>query len=275
MSTSALDLLVIDEAAASIREKLGAIPEVLVVAGSGLGGFSATLEDARAVSYNDLRHFPVSTVVGHAGKLIVGKTGGRWVVVMSGRKHLYEGVDPKLAVLPLRALLRCGVKYVILSNAAGCVNPRFATGEMMLITDHVNNMMQNPLIGPNINDLGPRFPDMSEPYSRRLQKIALGCAEDLGIILREGVYIANLGPTFETQAEVMMFRMMGDAVGMSTVPETIVAVHAGAEVLGISLLTNSHVERTAAVTTHEEVIETGRHAAERFNRLISAVISKL
>jgi len=275
MSTTAQELALIDEAAASIRERLGAIPPVLVVAGSGLGGFAATLTNTRSASYNELRHFPVSTVVGHAGKLVVGEAGGKSVVVMNGRKHLYEGVDPKVAVLPLRALMRCGVKTVILSNAAGCVNPRFSTGEMMLITDHVNNMARNPLIGGNINELGPRFPDMSEPYSRRLQKLALSTAGELGIVLREGVYIANLGPTFETQAEVMMFRMMGDAVGMSTVPETIVAVHAGAEVLGISLLTNSHVERTAAVTTHDEVIEVGRHATERFNRLITAILGRL
>ncbi|MBI1290678.1 purine-nucleoside phosphorylase [bacterium] len=275
MSHSSPELVQIEEAAASIVGVFGQIPKTLVVAGSGLGGFTATLTETREASYDKLRHFPVSTVVGHAGKLVLGKADGHPVIVMSGRKHLYEGVDPKLAVLPLRALLKAGVKTVILSNAAGCVNPRFSTGEMMLITDHVNNMMKNPLIGPNFPELGARFPDMSEPYSRRLQKLALQCAAEKGIVLREGVYIANLGPTFETQAEVMMFRMMGDAVGMSTVPETIAAIHAGAEVLGISLLTNSHVERASTVTTHEEVMEIGRQAADRFNRLITAIIAKL
>lgn len=266
--------LKISEASASVAAALGEVPAVLVVAGSGLGGFAGTLEGPREVSYGQLKHFPVSTVVGHAGKLVLGCSGGRPVLVMSGRKHLYEGVDAKVATLPLRALLHAGVRTVILSNAAGSLNIKFEVGDLMLITDHVNNMYRNPLLGPNIGG-GPRFPDMSEPYSRALQALARSAALELGITLREGVYIGNLGPTYETQAEVQMLRQFGDAVGMSTVPETTIAIHAGARVLGISLLSNSLVRRTDAITTHEEVMEAGRAAAATFNRLVHAVIARL
>jgi purine-nucleoside phosphorylase len=269
------EVQLIEEAAASVREALGGeLPSILVVAGSGLGGFAGTLSTSRRVDYGALRHFPTSTVVGHAGALIRGLCGGHEVVVMSGRKHLYEGVEPNVAVRPLRALLAAGVKTVILSNAAGCVNPKFHTGDLMLITDHINNMMRNPLIGPNL-PMGPRFPDMSEPYSRRLMAVAREAALASGIPLREGVYIGNLGPTFETAAEVQMYRPWGDAVGMSTVPETTAAIHAGARVLGISLLTNSHVDRRQVVTTHAEVIEEGQKAADRFNRLVTAIVARL
>lgn len=263
----------IEEAAESVRQAFDDVPPILVVAGSGLGGFAKTLAGAHSVSYGGLKNFPVSNVVGHAGSLVHGTCAGVPVVVMSGRKHLYEGVSPEFAVRPLRALIRCGVKTVILSNAAGGLNHQFAVGDLMLITDHINNQYRNPLIGANIDELGPRFPDMSEPYDRALGQIARDAARELGITLREGVYTANLGPTYETRAEVGMLRLMADAVGMSTAPETIAAVHAGVRVLGISLITNSLVQET--VTTHEEVMETGRHAGERFNKLVTAVIQKL
>ncbi|CAN5344972.1 purine-nucleoside phosphorylase [soil metagenome] len=274
-ATALGDFPQIEEASASIRAAFGDIPPILVVAGSGLGGFADTLSDRKDVSYGDLKHFPVSSVVGHAGKLVKGLSGGRPVILMNGRKHLYEGVDVREAVLPLRALLNAGVKTVILSNAAGCLNAKYNVGDLMLITDHVNNMFKNPLIGKNDDRVGPRFPDMSEPYCRSLQKIARDAAAEQKIVLREGVYVGNLGPSYETQAEVQMLRVWADAVGMSTVPETTVAVHAGAKVLGISLLTNSLVARTDAKTTHEEVLEAGRDAAAKFSTLVTAIIGKL
>lgn len=265
----------IDEAAEVIRRRLGPIPPTLIVAGSGLGGFVACLKNATAVDYGDLPHFPVSTVAGHAGRLVVGDCEGTRVIVMSGRKHLYEGVDPLVGVFALRSLIRAGVRTIVLSNAAGALNPRFQVGDLMLITDHINNTFRNPLIGGNINELGPRFPDMSEPYSRELQRIAREVSVQEGVLLREGVYIGNMGPVYETQAEALMFRQLGDVVGMSTVPETIAAVHAGARVLGISLVTNSLVLKTDVVTTHDEVIEAGKAAAETFNKLVSALVRRL
>ncbi len=274
-STSPL-LQQIDEAAASVRTALGGdVPTTLVVAGSGLGGFAKTLANPVTIGYGDLKHFPVSTVVGHAGTLVKGLCAGKPILVMNGRKHLYEGVDVNVAVLPLRALLRAGVKTVILSNAAGGLNVKFNVGDLMLITDHVNNMYRNPLIGPNLDEVGPRFPDMSEPYSRELQALARAVALDLGVTLREGVYVGNLGPSYETQAEVQVLRTFADAVGMSTVPETTVAVHAGARVLGISLISNSLVLRTDAKTTHEEVMEAGKAAGDTFCRLVTGIMSRL
>jgi purine-nucleoside phosphorylase len=265
----------IDDAADSVRERLGSVPEVLVIAGSGLGGLAARVAGAQAVSYEELRHFPKSTVVGHAGKLVWGKLADRPAVVMSGRKHVYEGVDVRETIVPLRALLRAGVKVVILSNAAGSMNRFIEPGDLMLITDHVNMQFRAPLGGANLDTMGPRFPDMSAPYDPALCDLARQAACDLGIPLREGVYIALTGPTYETQAEVGMYRQFADAVGMSTVPETLAAVHAGARVLAISAITNSHVQRKLAVTTHEEVIEIGRQVGESFCRLVEETIRRL
>lgn len=264
----------IDEAAASVRDAVGGdVPPVLVVAGSGLGAFATSIEVEGEASYADLLHFPVSTVVGHAGKLVWGRAGGAPVIIMAGRKHVYEGVDVRVATRPVQALVRAGVRIVMLSNAAGSLNKTFTPGDLMLINDHINNQFQNPLVGPNL-DFGPRFPDMSAPYDPELMEIARETARELGIALREGIYIANTGPTYETQAEVGMLRQFGDAVGMSTVPETIAALHAGARVLGISLITNSLVLRTDVVTTHDEVVEVGQAAGERFCRLAAALVAR-
>jgi purine-nucleoside phosphorylase len=194
---------------------------------------------------------------------------------MNGRKHLYEGVAPQDTVRPLRALLKAGVKTVVLSNAAGGLNVKFNVGDLMLILDHVNFQFRNPLVGPNIDELGPRFPDMSQPYSRRLQDLARRAAAEEKIILREGVYIAGLGPSYETQAEVMMLRQFGDAVGMSTAPETLAAVHGGAEVLGVSVITNSLVHKSDVITSHEEVIQIGREAGEKFARLVKQIVQTM
>ncbi|MCB2155623.1 purine-nucleoside phosphorylase [bacterium] len=265
----------IKDAADSVREKVGDVPKILVVAGSGLGKFGESVEDAKSVSYDELRHFPQSTVVGHAGRLVWGKVGGKPVIVMSGRKHVYEGVDVRETVIPLRALLSLGVETVILSNAAGSVNRLFTPGDLMLINDHINNQFRNPLIGANLDSIGPRFPDMSAPYDPELMELARSTARDLGITLQEGTYLASTGPTYETQAEVQMFRSMTDAVGMSTVPENLVAVHAGARVLGISVITNSLVLKSDVVTTHEEVMETGKLVGEKFCQLVAGIIERL
>ncbi len=272
---TAIDLLPkIDESAAALRARFGTLPDTLVIAGSGLGSFAKRARNATTVGYGDLPHFPVSTVVGHAGTLVVGEIGGRRTCVMNGRKHLYEGVDPEVAVHPLRALLRAGVRTVIVSNAAGGLNPAFDVGDLCLLSDHFNGMFRNPLIGPNIDVLGPRFPDLSEPYSRELRALAREVARELGIILREGVYWAGTGPSYETRAEVQMLRQFADVVGMSTAPEVLVAVHAGARVLGISVVTNSLVKSTGP-TTHEEVVEVGKVSGERFSDLVEGILKRL
>ncbi len=261
-------------AADALRRQLGTVPPLLVVTGSGLGGFASRLENAVTVSYTELPHFPASAVVGHAGKLVKGALHGREIVVMSGRKHLYEGVDAADAAIPLRALLKAGVRTVILSNAAGALNAKFDVGDLMLITDHINNMFRNPLVGPNLDEFGGRFPDMSEPYSRALQAAAREAAREEGILLREGVYAGNLGPNYETGAEVQFLRQHADAAGMSTVTETLVARHAGARVLGISLISNTLVRSTGPVT-HDEVIEAGREGADKFSRLVTRIVRKV
>ncbi|MDX2177765.1 MAG: purine-nucleoside phosphorylase [Candidatus Sumerlaeia bacterium] len=262
------------ESLAAVEAAFGKLPRTLVIAGSGLGGFAKTLANAKTLSYSEIPHFPQSAVVGHAGALVVGEAGGRRVAVMNGRKHLYEGVAVEVSVHPLRTLLAGGVRTVIVSNAAGSLNPRFDVGDLVLLSDHINGMFQNPLIGKNDDAAGPRFPDMSEPYSRRLRQVAREAAAALGITLREGVYWGGLGPSYETRAEVQMLRQFADVVGMSTVPETIVAVHAGAEVLGISCATNSLV-LSAEKTTHDEVIEVGRAAGERFSALVAEILRRL
>jgi purine-nucleoside phosphorylase len=262
------------EAAEGVVARVGKMPEILVVAGSGLGAFAGRLEGAQSAGYENFRHFPQSTVVGHAGKLVWGTVHGRGVLVMAGRKHLYEGVAVREATLPLVALVRAGVRIVILSNAAGGLDKTFTPGDLMLINDHINNQFQNPLVGRNHGD-GPRFPDMSAPYDPELMALARACALQEGIDLKEGTYIANTGPTYETQAEVGMLRMMGNAVGMSTVPEAIAAIHGGARVLGISMITNSLVLRTDAKTTHEEVMEVGIAGGDKFCRLVEAIVARL
>lgn len=272
---TATDLLPrMDESAAALRARFGTVPDTLVIAGSGLGSFARRARNATTVGYGDLPHFPVSTVVGHAGTLVVGEIGGRRICVMNGRKHLYEGVDSSIAVHPLRSLLRAGVRTVIVSNAAGGLNPAFDVGDLCLLSDHINGMFRNPLIGPNIDAMGPRFPDMSEPYSRELRALAREVARELGITLREGVYWAGTGPSYETRAEVQMLRQFADVVGMSTAPEVLVAVQAGARVLGISVVTNSLV-KSSGPTTHEEVVEVGKVSGERFSDLVEGVLKRL
>ncbi|MDX1972247.1 MAG: purine-nucleoside phosphorylase [Candidatus Sumerlaeia bacterium] len=266
-------LEMLHQSAEAVKSRLGSVPETLVIAGSGLGQFADLLADSSSVSYEVLPHFPRSTVVGHAGKLVWGRIGSTPVVVMAGRKHLYEGVDIRETVIPLRSLILAGVRRVIVSNAAGGLNKQMLPGSLMLINDHVNMQFQNPLIGANLSELGPRFPDMSAPYDPVLMANARAAALRLGITLHEGVYVALSGPTYETAAEVGMLKMLGDAVGMSTVPETIVANHMGVPVLGITAITNSHVQRVVQKTTHEEVIAVGKQVGADFCRLVSEIIT--
>ena len=265
----------IDKAAAYIREALGEA-DIAVVLGSGLGDYVEALTDARMIPYSEIPGFPMSTVAGHAGELWAGMLHGKRVLMMRGRFHSYEGHPLNDVVLPIRAMARMGVKDLILTNAAGAVNVDFAPGDLMLITDFINFSGKNPLTGPNVEELGPRFPDMSRAYDKRLRAIAAEVAQERGITLREGVYAWFNGPTYETPAEIRMARVLGaDAVGMSTVPETIAAVHAGMRVLGVSCLTNMAAGILDAPLSHQEVVETGERVRGTFRALLDGVIGKL
>ena len=265
----------IDKAAAYIKEALGQA-DIAVVLGSGLGDYVEALTDARMIPYSEIPGFPMSTVAGHAGELWAGMLHGKRVLMMRGRFHSYEGHPLNDVVLPIRAMARMGVQDVILTNAAGAVNVDFAPGDLMLITDFINFSGKNPLTGPNVDELGPRFPDMSRAYDKRLRAIAAEAALERGITLREGVYAWFNGPTYETPAEIRMARVLGaDAVGMSTVPETIAAVHAGMRVLGVSCLTNMAAGILDAPLSHQEVVETGERVRGTFRELLDGVIEKL
>ena len=265
----------IDKAAAYIKEALGQA-DIAVVLGSGLGDYVEALTDARMIPYSEIPGFPMSTVAGHAGELWAGMLHGKRVLMMRGRFHSYEGHPLNDVVLPIRAMARMGVQDVILTNAAGAVNVDFAPGDLMLITDFINFSGKNPLTGPNVDGLGPRFPDMSRAYDKRLRAIAAEMAAERGITLREGVYAWFNGPTYETPAEIRMARVLGaDAVGMSTVPETIAAVHAGMRVLGVSCLTNMAAGILDAPLSHQEVVETGERVRGTFRELLDGVIEKL
>lgn len=265
----------IDKAAAYIKEALGQA-DIAVVLGSGLGDYVEALTDARMIPYSEIPGFPMSTVAGHAGELWAGMLHGKRVLMMRGRFHSYEGHPLNDVVLPIRAMARMGVQDVILTNAAGAVNVDFAPGDLMLITDFINFSGKNPLTGPNVDELGPRFPDMSRAYDKRLRAIAAEAALERGITLREGVYAWFNGPTYETPAEIRMARVLGaDAVGMSTVPETIAAVHAGMRVLGVSCLTNMAAGILDAPLSHQEVMETGERVRGTFRELLDGVIEKL
>lgn len=254
---------------------------VLVIAGSGLGGFVRTVKPITTLSYADLPHVGASTVVGHAGNLLHGTVdcGGApaELLVMAGRRHLYEGITAHASTMLLRALLLAfpNLKAVIISNAAGGLNRTFEVGDLMLLSDHVNWTFRNPLLGPNKDNWGDRFPDLSNVYSRRLRDVALAVALENGIQLRQGVYVAGHGPSYETRAEVNMLRNIigGDAVGMSTVPEALVCAHMGREALGISFISNLLTE--PAITTHDEVMENARKVEEKFCKLVTALVPRL
>jgi purine-nucleoside phosphorylase len=259
-----------------IKKRLGDIPDTLLVLGSGLGFVADNIKDGRRISYSEIKGFPVSTVAGHEGVLVRGALSGRDVLLMKGRFHYYEGYSMREIALPFRAIFYSGVKQMIVTNAAGGINRKFQKGDIMLIKDHINLMGDSPLIGKNIDELGPRFPDMTYAYSRRLQDIAKRCARRLRMRLVEGVYAAMHGPSYETPAEIKFLRTIGaDAVGMSTVPEVIVANHMGVEVLGFSAITNLAAGIEKKRLSHSDVSEVAERIRDRFVRLISEVIKGL
>jgi purine-nucleoside phosphorylase len=261
-------------AAAPIRSRLVG-PRVGIILGSGLGGIANVIEDPVRIPYRDVPGFPSATIVGHAGELIGGTLAGTPVVALSGRFHMYEGHDAALAGFPVRVLHALGVSVLIVSNAAGGVNTAFAPGTIMLLTDHVNLMFRNPLIG-GLEEGDVRFPDMSRPYDPELIALAKEVAAKEGLPLAAGIYFGLLGPTYETAAEVRMLTRLGaDAVGMSTVPEVIVARALGLRVLGISCITNLACGLAAAPITHEEVLETTARVAARLQQLVRGVVAKL
>ena len=259
-----------------INEKTnGFEPEIGIILGSGLGELADEYCDI-AVSYNDIPNFIKSTVQGHKGRLVFAKINGKNVVMMQGRNHFYEGHTMQEITYPVKVMKALGVKTLILTNAAGAVNESYKPADLMLITDHINNMGSNPLIGPNDNSLGERFPDMTEVYKKDLIELAEKCATKLEITLQEGVYWANSGPNYETPAEIKMIRKLGgDAVGMSTVPEAIVANYCGLEVLGISCITNAASSETSGKLSHEEVIDAANKAKAKFKSLVLEVIKGL
>ncbi len=252
------------------------MPETGIILGSGLGDLATHLEEALAIPYSNIPNFPISTVSGHKGNLVFGKLGGKQVVVMQGRFHYYEGYDMKEVTFPVRVMKELGVKTLILSNAAGCVNPEFSVGDIMLIKDHVNMFPENPLRGPNDERLGTRFPDMSEAYSKRLRSKVKEIAEHNDILLREGTYLGWQGPTYETPSEYRLVRLLGcDACGMSTVPEVIVARHAQMEVMAMSVITNCALGEEIAKVSHKEVQEAARIAQKNMTHLVTELIKSL
>ncbi len=263
-------------AAEFLKAKVGNLPEVGVVLGSGLGKIADVLQEPQRFHYSEIPGFPVSTAPGHKGELIFGKLGKKNVVLMNGRFHYYEGYSMQEVTFPIRVMQLLGVKYLFVTNASGGLNPVFDVGKPMIITDHINFMHDNPLRGPNVEEWGPRFPDMSAPYDRELIKLAKMAAQEEKIDVYAGVYVAVTGPNFETPAELKMFRNLGaDAVGMSTVPEVIVARHAGIKVLGLSAITDRAVPEDLKPLSAEEVLEVAEKTGEKMARIILRVIEHL
>ncbi len=269
--------LEIEAAAQYVREHTRHQPEFGIVLGSGLAALAEAVEDADFIPFHEIPNFPVSSVQGHSGRLVIGKLEGRSVLVMQGRVHFYEGYSMSQVTLPIRVMRLLGIHTVILTNAAGGINPAFKAGDVMLITDHINLIGmagQNPLRGPNDDSFGPRFPDMSQAYDRGLRELALQVVANQQFSLRQGVYMCLAGPSFESPADVRFLRSIGaDAVGMSTVPETVVARHAGLRVLGLSGISNAlSGEEAGPQTTHEEVLEAGRILVPRMMTVIRGVL---
>jgi purine-nucleoside phosphorylase len=263
------------EAVRFVQSKIALRPAIGLVLGSGLGAFARSLEKATAIPYGEIKHFPVSTAVGHSGELVVGHAQGVPVAVMSGRAHYYEGYTMPEVVFPVRVLGRMGVKILILTNAAGSVNVNYKPGELMVIADHINLMGANPMIGPNEEQLGQRFFDMSEAYDPHLREIAEKACWKAGVTVRKGVYLALSGPSYETPAEIRMLRTLGaDAVGMSTVPEVIAARHMGIRVLGISCITNMAAGVTKKPLDHREVLEVGEKVKVGLMEVLGRIIQE-
>ena len=264
------------EAAEAVKGHVRELPRVAVVLGSGLGDFAGSLGDAVSMPYDELPHWPASKVVGHQGRLVVGTARGHTIAALAGRCHAYEGYDLRSVTFAVRVLGLLGVQTLILTNAAGGVNTGFAQGALMVIDDHLNLIGGNPLSGPNDDRFGPRFPDMTEVYSARLRRLADQAGRDIDLPLPHGVYVALLGPSYETPAEIRYLRTIGvDAVGMSTVPEAIVARHMGLEVLGLSCISNMAAGVLPQPLDHAEVLETTRRVRGQFIALLEGIIGRL
>jgi purine-nucleoside phosphorylase len=285
MTTSATPALMVDAsahtyetvsaAASVVRARFGRTPDVAIVLGTGLGGLAREIDVEATIPYADVPGFPLSTVESHEGRLLCGTLGGRTVVAMQGRFHRYEGYTLQQVTFPVRVLHALGASTLIVSNACGGMNPRWAAGDLMLIADHINMLGDNPLVGANDERLGVRFPDMSEPYDAALRAVARSVAADRGIVLREGVYVAVPGPNLETRAEYRMLRALGaDVVGMSTVPEVIVALHAGMRVLGLSIITDLCLPDTLEPVDVATIIATAGRAEPKLTALVRGVLER-
>ncbi len=266
----------VNDAVEYLKGKISESPRIAIILGSGLGGIAEAVEEPISIPYSEIPGFPVSTAPGHKGELVFGKLHGKSVVLMNGRFHYYEGYSMKEVTFPIRVFQLLGVEVLIVTNAAGGLNPDFQVGVPMIIVDHINLMGDNPLIGPNVDEWGPRFPDMSEAYDKDLVKLALEVAKELGIKVFQGVYVGLAGPNFETAAEYRMLRKLGaDAVGMSTVPEVIVAKHGGLKVLGLSAITDKGDPDNLQPLTAEEVLENAERAGRAMAKIISEVVRRL
>jgi purine-nucleoside phosphorylase len=266
----------IQSAVELVRERAPQRPEVGIILGTGLGGLAEAIAVDAMISYEQIPGFPLSTVESHAGRLLLGRLGNRAVVAMQGRFHRYEGYGLAEVTFPVRVMRALGATALVVSNACGGMNPLWSPGDLVLLSDHINLLGDNPLVGSNDERLGPRFPDMSEPYDSGLRALAREAARELGIVLREGVYVAVPGPNLETRAEYRMLRMMGaDVVGMSTVPEVIVAAHAGMRTLGISIITDQCLPDALEPADIGRIIATAKQAEPSLSRLITRVVERL
>jgi purine-nucleoside phosphorylase len=264
----------IEEATSFVRGRSSGAPKVGIILGSGLGAVGDDIQLDMAIDYHDVPYFQRSTAVGHKGRLLCGCLCGVTVVAMQGRFHCYEGYSAERATFPVRVMKALGIELLIVSNAAGGLNPNFSAGDVMVIDDHINFLNRNPLVGVNDDNLGPRFPDMSAPYDRRLGDLALAIARREDFACHRGVYIAMLGPTYETRAEIRMLRRFGDAVGMSTVPEVLVAVHSGVRVLGLSTITNVCSPDKPHTTSGEEVVAMANTAKDKLRAVVAGVVEQ-
>jgi len=266
----------IKEAVHALNERTDRIPDVGLILGSGLGVLAEVVEPSTVVPYGDIPHFPVSTVEGHAGRLVIGALSGKRVIAMQGRFHYYEGYSQQDVTFPIYVMSALGVKTLFVTNAAGGMNPQFSPGDLMIIRDHLNLTGDNPLIGPNDDELGPRFPDMSQAYAPFLRQLAERTAEEIGIHVQSGVYAGISGPSFMTPEELIMLRKLGaDAVGMSTVPEVIVANYLGMDVLGITCITDMAIGEELEPLTHEQVIEVAERTRPTFIHLVTSLLRAL
>lgn len=259
-----------------LKNKIGEIPSTAIILGTGLGELANEIDNKTEIPYSEIPNFPISTVEGHSGKLIIGTLGGKRILAMQGRFHFYEGYSMKEVTFPVRVFQALGIKYLFVSNAAGGMNPSFDIGDIMLIEDHINMFPEHPLRGKNYDELGTRFPDMSEAYDKKLRMMAMQIANEKNIKLQHGVYVGVQGPTFETPAEYQFFRIIGgDAVGMSTVPEVIVANHAKMKVLAFSIITDLGVPGKIVEVSHEEVQEAAKIAQPKMAEIMRAIVQKI